>query len=257
MKFLFLLRMQKIRSYLIVFFPIILPVISFAQRDSISYAKNSFFIGPTENIGSIVKNYPSFPKLSTAFINEINLGWQTNGNREWHHLYNFPQYGVSVIYGILGNDSVIGNDYAVMALYYFRINDYDKAIEYNFKATELGKKYHQFSVLMDASRQLHHVYLARKDYQKALAREFEQRQIKFRREVYIPLKYKGISLSKYFADFLIEDKIILELKIISKLGYVQAKQLLTYMRAASIRLGILIYFTEEGVTYRRIINSQK
>lgn len=97
--------------------------------------------------------------------------------------------------------------------------------------------------------------LHEKDYQKALARELENRQISFCREVYVPITYKGKLLSRYFADFVIEEKVILELKVSPKLGYSHSRQLLNYLRAGGYRLGILLYFTEEGVKYRRVLNS--
>ena len=96
--------------------------------------------------------------------------------------------------------------------------------------------------------------LPEKDYQRALAEEFKKRTLSFQREVYIPLQYKSSALSRYFADFIVEKKILLELKVVSKLGYIQARQTLTYLQVAGIKLGILIYFTPDGVKYRRILN---
>jgi len=94
-----------------------------------------------------------------------------------------------------------------------------------------------------------------KDYQKALARELERSNVAFREQVYIPISYEGKLLSKYYADFIVEDKILLELKVVTKLGYSQARQILNYLRGAKIKLGILLYFSEEGVKYRRVLNS--
>jgi len=94
-----------------------------------------------------------------------------------------------------------------------------------------------------------------KDYQKALARELEKSNVAFREQVYIPISYEGKLLSKYYADFIVEDKILLELKVVTKLGYSQARQILNYLRGAKIKLGILLYFSEEGVKYRRVLNS--
>lgn len=88
---------------------------SHAQSDSLKeFHGNSFFIEPIANVGKIVKNYPTFPSLDIAAITELNFAWQTNGKKIWNHNYNFPQAGVSLIFGILGNSSVIGNAYAIM-----------------------------------------------------------------------------------------------------------------------------------------------
>ena len=98
--------------------------------------------------------------------------------------------------------------------------------------------------------------LSERSYQKALATEFEKRKIKFQREVYIPIHYEAVNIGRYFADFIVEDKIILELKVVSQLGYVHLRQLFQYLRGAGIRLGILIYFTKDVVKYRRVVNPE-
>lgn len=74
--------------------------------------------------------------------------------------------------------------------------------------------------------------------------------------MYIPLEYASVKVARYFADFLVENKIVLELKIVPELGYANVKQALRYLQCGNFRLGILIYFTREGVKYRRIINSK-
>lgn len=98
--------------------------------------------------------------------------------------------------------------------------------------------------------------LSERSYQQALAIELATRKIRFKREVYIPICYEATNIGRYFADFVVEDKILLELKVVSRLGYVHLRQLFQYLRGAGIRLGILIYFTKEGVKYRRVVNTE-
>ncbi|OGY99238.1 MAG: hypothetical protein A2945_04680 [Candidatus Liptonbacteria bacterium RIFCSPLOWO2_01_FULL_52_25] len=93
-----------------------------------------------------------------------------------------------------------------------------------------------------------------KHYQVALAKELESARIGFRREVYVPFEYKSVKIGRYFADFIIEDKILLELKVVQKFGYVHLRQILGYLRSTKLKLGILIYFTREGVKYRRVVS---
>ncbi len=93
-----------------------------------------------------------------------------------------------------------------------------------------------------------------KDYQKALALIFKEKGIPFEKEVYIPILIRGQVISKYFADFVVDNKIILELKVSPMIGYAQARQVLTYLRSTNYQLGILVYFTKDGVRYRRIVN---
>lgn len=94
-----------------------------------------------------------------------------------------------------------------------------------------------------------------KDYQSALAKEFQDKSIKFEKEIYIPVSYKDNLIKKYYADFIIDGKILLELKVAPRLGYFHVRQLLNYLRMSGVRLGILIYFSKEGVKYRRVLNS--
>jgi GxxExxY protein len=99
--------------------------------------------------------------------------------------------------------------------------------------------------------------LSEKDYQKAPAQELKELGIRYKEEVYIPLEYKNLKIGRYFADFVVGDnKILLELKVVSRLGYTHARQVLGYLRSANIKLGILLYFTKDGVKYRRVLNSR-
>lgn len=93
-----------------------------------------------------------------------------------------------------------------------------------------------------------------KHYQRALSKEFSDLGIIFKREVFIPLEYSDSKIGRYFADFIIENKILIELKVVSKLGYAHVNQVLSYLRSSSIKLGILIYFTKDGIKYRRVLN---
>lgn len=98
--------------------------------------------------------------------------------------------------------------------------------------------------------------LSEKDYQRGLAKELEKMGIRFEREVYIPLTYKSESVSRFYADFVTERKVILELKVVPKLGYAHTRQLLGYLIGSGYKLGILLYFTKDGVKHRRVLNSR-
>ena len=80
-------------------------------------------------------------------------------------------------------------------------------------------------------------------YQQCLAHELSINQIEFNIEYPLPVKYKGIFLDcAYRLDFLVEDKIILELKSVEQLKGIHEAQLLTYMKLANTRQGFLINF---------------
>ena len=83
-------------------------------------------------------------------------------------------------------------------------------------------------------------------YEICLAKEFEQSGISFQRQLYLPVVYKDEQLDANFRiDFLVEDKIIIELKAIEFVLPVHEVQLLTYLRLADKRLGLLINFHED------------
>jgi GxxExxY protein len=92
-----------------------------------------------------------------------------------------------------------------------------------------------------------------KYYQKALAKEFQEKKISYKEQLPIKLAYKGDSLGIYFLDFLIEEKIILEIKVAPKFYPRDVKQVLGYLKAKNLELGILACFGRNGLQYKRIL----
>jgi len=91
-------------------------------------------------------------------------------------------------------------------------------------------------------------------YQEALALEFVENKIPYQKEKLIEIEYKGRVLEKKFiADFLCYGQIIVELKAVSNLAPEHYAQVLNYLKATNIRLGILINFGSERLQYKRII----
>ncbi len=80
-------------------------------------------------------------------------------------------------------------------------------------------------------------------YQEAMEAELRARGIPFTSQHPIGIKYKGQTLeSHYYADLLCYDSIIVELKALRGIGGVEEAQLLNYLKATGIRLGLLINF---------------
>ena len=93
-----------------------------------------------------------------------------------------------------------------------------------------------------------------KVYGDALEYEFQRNEIPYNRELRYNIAYKDIVLpSYYFADFVIFDEIILELKAITTLTTSEIKQTLNYLAASKNKLGLLINFGEDSLKYKRII----
>ena len=91
-------------------------------------------------------------------------------------------------------------------------------------------------------------------YERALVVELENRNIAFEAQKEIEIVYKEQKLGKYRLDLLVEGKIIVELKAVASLNDLFKQQLLSYLRATDLKLGILVNFGEERVQYIRITN---
>ena len=96
-----------------------------------------------------------------------------------------------------------------------------------------------------------------KYYQRAVATTLASENIKFTEQVVVPLKYEEASIGRYFLDFLVEDRIILELKAAPQFYSRDIKQVLAYLKAADISLGILASFTKRGLQLKRILQGSK
>jgi GxxExxY protein len=80
-------------------------------------------------------------------------------------------------------------------------------------------------------------------YQNFLAHEFTLRGISFEKEIPLPVVYKGVRLDcGYRMDFVVEDRIILEVKAVEKLIPIHEAQLLTYLKLSGKRVGLIINF---------------
>lgn len=91
-------------------------------------------------------------------------------------------------------------------------------------------------------------------YQEALAIEFENRGIPFEREKRLTIEYKGQVLKKeYVADFVCFDKIIIEVKALSKLASEHLAQTLNYLKITDYKLGLLVNFGTTSLKYKRVV----
>ncbi len=97
-------------------------------------------------------------------------------------------------------------------------------------------------------------------YEEVLTYELHKRDLKVHRQEPIPLIYEEVHLELAFvADLIVEDLVVVELKSIERVAPVHKKQLLTYLRLADKRLGLLINFGEalikNGIS--RVVNGLK
>jgi len=91
-------------------------------------------------------------------------------------------------------------------------------------------------------------------YQEALEKEFKQRNIPYKREMPIRIYYKDEPLEKcYIADFLCFDNIIIELKAVSSITSDHQGQVLNYLTATRLKLGLILNFGKKSLEHQRII----
>jgi GxxExxY protein len=93
-----------------------------------------------------------------------------------------------------------------------------------------------------------------KYYENALRLSFQEHNILFQQQLYTPLEFKGKAVGKYYLDFLIEDKIVLELKQGNYFSQQNIQQVLQYLRTSNLQLGIIAQFTSNSVKIKRIVN---
>lgn len=92
-------------------------------------------------------------------------------------------------------------------------------------------------------------------YQEALEIELAKRNIPFVSQQKLQIQYKGIQLHQYFiADLVCYDKIIVELKAVSSILPEHQAQIINYLHATNLKMGILFNFGEESLYFKRFPN---
>jgi GxxExxY protein len=119
-----------------------------------------------------------------------------------------------------------------------------------------SRTYSIIGAAMEVHRQLGCGFLE-SIYQEAMALEMTARGIPYRREVEIPVFYRGQRLNAFFrADFLCFDSVIVELKALGTLSGIEEAQVINYLKATGYEVGLLINFGAESVEHRRLVFSK-
>ncbi len=87
-----------------------------------------------------------------------------------------------------------------------------------------------------------------------MAKELNHQGIEFERQKAVNVSYKGEVIGEYRLDFVIEDKIVLEIKAVSEMTPLFEAQIYSYLKAAGLKLGILLNFGEKSLVAKRIVN---
>ncbi len=93
-----------------------------------------------------------------------------------------------------------------------------------------------------------------KIYQRAVAVALQGAGFTIKEQCPAKLVYKNSPIGVYYFDFLIDNKIVLEIKVRNYFSKKDTEQLASYLRAGCLKLGILAHLTASGVKYKRIVN---
>jgi len=93
-------------------------------------------------------------------------------------------------------------------------------------------------------------------YQRALAIEMAKQGLSFQRELEMQIYYDEQEIGTRRVDFLVEDKVMVELKALTKLEDVHLAQAINYLEAYGLEVGLLLNFGAKSLEYKRVVNSK-
>jgi|SRR3989344_1079742 len=93
-----------------------------------------------------------------------------------------------------------------------------------------------------------------KVYQRASIAAFKEAGLFVEEQLPVVLMYKRSKVGVYYFDFLIENRIVVELKVRNYFSKKDIDQLFAYLKAKDLRLGLIIHFTKTGVKFKRVVN---
>ena len=94
-------------------------------------------------------------------------------------------------------------------------------------------------------------------YQRAMVIEMTKIGLDFQRELEMPIYYDSKQIGTRRVDFLVEGKVMLELKAVTALEDVHLAQAINYLEAYGLEVGLLINFGSKSLQFRRLINSKQ
>ncbi len=94
-------------------------------------------------------------------------------------------------------------------------------------------------------------------YQKALAHELRKAGIRFEAEKPIQVRYDGEPVGDFFADFFVEDSLVVELKAVQSIAIVHEVQTVNYLKATGIETGLLMNFGAERIEFKKKFRTPK
>ena len=86
-------------------------------------------------------------------------------------------------------------------------------------------------------------------YQTSLALEFDANGISYKDDRTVEVQYRNVVVGWHRPDFIVEDKVVVELKAVTSIDPLHAKQVLTYLRVTGLRVGLLLNFNVTTMTH--------
>jgi len=108
------------------------------------------------------------------------------------------------------------------------------------------------AAIFEVNRVLGYGFLE-KVYENALIIELIKRGLRAKAQVPINVEYKGEIVGEYFADIVVEDTVVLELKAIESLQKIHEAQLLNYLKATGYKIGLLVNFAHPKAEVKRFV----
>src|SRR5713226_6588494 len=94
-------------------------------------------------------------------------------------------------------------------------------------------------------------------YRNALLHELRLRNMSTKAEIEVQVAYKDLIVGRHRLDMLVEDDVIIELKAISGINDIHIAQVLSYMKATRLEIGLIINFGEESLVWKRLIKKSR
>jgi len=91
-------------------------------------------------------------------------------------------------------------------------------------------------------------------YDESLAREFLLEKISYERKKAIDVFYKEAKVKHFECDFTVESKVLVEIKAIKKITNIEQAQIINYLKASDLKVGLLINFGASSLEYKRFMN---
>ncbi len=129
----------------------------------------------------------------------------------------------------------------------------EKKARENIKYSELS--YRLMEIMFEVHNQLGPGF-TENIYEKAVLHELKNKQIPFEEQKEIQVFYKGELMGNYRLDLVVDNKVIVELKAVSGMNDVYRQQLLSYLKATGLELGLLINFGGRKVESTRVVYSK-